>query len=211
MVRLKVCGLTTIEDALMAVEAGADAVGFIMVKNSKRYVNPKNVRKITLKLPPFVSKVGVFVNKNIGEILEILSYAHLDFAQLHGDEAPKECEYIGAERVIKVFRLKGVDEVEKIEPYVGKVRAILLDTYSNKSYGGTGKTFNWEIAKAVKEKFDIPLILSGGLNPENVENAVREVNPYAVDVSSGVEEKPGKKDRKRVFQFVKAAKCLAHL
>jgi len=207
MVKVKICGITNLEDALTATEAGADALGFILYSKSKRFIKAKDVRKITLNLPPFILKVGVFVNEDPRNVLEILSYAHLDFAQLHGDETPEECEYVGKNRVIKVFRLKEIAEIEKIEPYIGKIRAILLDTYSKDSYGGTGKTFNWEIARAVKERFDIPVILSGGLNPENVAKAIREVNPYAVDVSSGVETEPGKKDKEKVFQFVKVAKC----
>ena len=208
MVKVKICGITNLEDALTATRAGADVLGFILYPESKRFIKAKDVRKITLNLPPFILKVGVFVNEDPRNVLEILSYAHLDFAQLHGEETPEECEYIGANRVIKVFRLKEIGEVEKIEPYIGKIRAILLDTYSKDSYGGTGKTFNWEIARAVKERFDIPVILSGGLNPENVAKAIREVNPYAVDVSSGVETEPGKKDHKKVEAFVKAAKCV---
>jgi phosphoribosylanthranilate isomerase len=208
MIKVKICGLTNLEDALTAIKAGADVLGFILYPESKRFIKVKDVRKITSELPPFVIKAGVFVNEDPRNVLEILSYAYLDFAQLHGDETPEECEYIGANRVIKVFRLKEIGEVEKIEPYIGKIRAILLDTYSKDSYGGTGKTFNWEIAKAVKERFDIPVILSGGLNPENVAEAIKEVNPYAVDVSSGVETEPGKKDHKKVKAFVKAAKCV---
>jgi len=208
MIKVKICGLTSLEDALTATKAGADVLGFILYPKSKRFIKVKDVRKITSELPPFVMKAGVFVNEDPRNVLEILSYAYLDLAQLHGDETPEECEYIGANRVIKVFRLKEIGEVEKIEPYIGKIRAILLDTYSKDSYGGTGKTFNWEIAKAVKERFDIPVILSGGLNPENVAEAIREVNPYAVDVSSGVETEPGKKDHKKVKAFVKVAKCV---
>jgi phosphoribosylanthranilate isomerase len=208
MVKVKVCGITNLKDALTCAEYGADALGFILYRKSKRFVEPKEVRKITSSLPPFVFKVGVFVNEDPHNVLEILSYCHLDFAQLHGDESPEECDYIGRERVIKVFRLKSTDEVEKIEPYVGKIRALLLDTYSESSYGGTGKTFNWEIARAVKERFpQIPLILSGGLNPENVRDAIKEVNPYAVDVSSGVERAPGIKDREKVELFIRRTKC----
>ncbi|RUM44462.1 MAG: phosphoribosylanthranilate isomerase [Desulfurobacterium sp.] len=208
MVKVKICGLTGLKDALYALEAGADALGFIIYEGSKRFIKVTDVRHITSQLPPFVTKVGVFVNEDPRKVLEILSYAHLDLAQLHGEEPPEVCNYIGANRVIKVFRLKSLDEVEKIRPYIGKVRAILLDTFSEDSYGGTGKTFNWDIAKAVKEKFpEVPLILSGGLNPENVASAVKEVKPFAVDVSSGVEESPGKKDPKKVEAFIKAAKC----
>jgi phosphoribosylanthranilate isomerase len=208
MVRVKICGITNLSDALICAESGADAVGFILYPKSKRFVKAKEVRRITQNLPPFIFKVGVFVNEDPHAVLEILSYGNLDFAQLHGDESPEECDYIGRERVIKVFRLKSTDEVERIEPYVGKIRALLLDTYSESSYGGTGKTFNWEIARAVKERFpQIPLILSGGLNPENVRDAIKEVNPYAVDVSSGVERAPGIKDREKVELFIRRAKC----
>ncbi len=208
MVRVKICGITNLSDALICAESGADAVGFILYPKSKRFVKAKEVRRITQNLPPFIFKVGVFVNEDPHAVLEILSYANLDFAQLHGDESPEECDYIGRERVIKVFRLKSTDEIERIEPYVGKIRALLLDTYSESSYGGTGKTFNWEIARAVKERFpQIPLILSGGLNPENVRDAIKEVNPYAVDVSSGVERAPGIKDREKVELFIRRAKC----
>jgi phosphoribosylanthranilate isomerase len=208
MVRVKICGITNLSDALICAESGADAVGFILYPKSKRFVKAKEVRRITQNLPPFIFKVGVFVNEDPHAVLEILSYANLDFAQLHGDESPEECDYIGRERVIKVFRLKSTDEIERIEPYVGRVRALLLDTYSESSYGGTGKTFNWEIARAVKERFpQIPLILSGGLNPENVRDAIKEVNPYAVDVSSGVERAPGIKDREKVELFIRRTKC----
>lgn len=208
MVKVKVCGITRLEDALSTCRFGADAVGFILYPKSKRFIRAKDVRKITSQLPPFISKVGVFVNEDPRDVLEILSYAHLDFAQLHGDETPEECDYVGAHRVIKVFRLKSENEIEKIEPYVGKVRAILLDTYDSKVYGGTGKPFNWEIAVRVKETFpEIPLILSGGLNPENVKRAVETVNPYAVDVSSGVEREPGVKNLEKVKQFIRNTKC----
>ena len=208
MVKVKICGLTNREDAFSALEAGADALGFIIYEKSKRFIKAIDVRHITAQLPPFVTKVGVFVNEDPRRILEILSYAHLDFAQLHGDESPEVCEYIGASKVIKAFRLRTTEEVEKIRPYIGKVKAILLDTFSRESYGGTGKTFDWNIAKAVKETFpDTPLILSGGLNPDNVHLAVKEIKPFAVDVSSGVEESPGKKDSKKIKAFLRAAKC----
>lgn len=210
MVKVKICGITNLEDALHACYSGADAVGFIIYPKSKRFIKAKEVRKITSQLPPFLTKVGVFVNEDPRDVLEILSYAHLDFAQLHGDETPQECEYIGANRVIKVFRLRTEEDVEKIRPYAGKVRAILLDTYDSKVYGGTGKPFNWELAIKVKEEFpEIPLILSGGLNPENVKRAVETVRPYAVDVSSGVEAEAGVKEREKVEAFVKKAKCVS--
>ena len=203
------CGITRLEDALYACQSGADAVGFIIYPKSKRFIKAKEVRKITSQLPPFLTKVGVFVNEDPRDVLEILSYAHLDFAQLHGDETPEDCEYIGTNRVIKVFRLREEKEIEKIKPYIGKIRAILLDTYDSKVYGGTGKPFNWEIAVKVKEAFpEVPLILSGGLNPENVKRAIETVKPYAVDVSSGVESEPRVKNKEKVKSFIKNAKCI---
>ncbi len=208
MVKVKICGITNLEDALKAVEFGADAVGFILYDRSKRYISPKDVRHITTALPPFVAKVGVFVNEDPRKVLEILSYSHLDFAQLHGSETPDVCDYIGADRVIKVFRLKSIEEIDSLEPFVGKARAFLLDTYSDSAFGGTGKTFNWDIARAVREKFpEIPLILSGGLNPTNVKNAISQVSPYGIDVSSGVEKEVGKKDSTKMEEFIKVAKC----
>ncbi len=208
MVKVKVCGITNLYDALNAVDLGADALGFILYCKSKRYVEPKTVRFITKKLPPFVTKVGVFVNEDRNVVLEVLSYCGLDFAQLHGDESPDDCRYIGKDRVIKVFRIKGEEDIKSVEDYSDCVRAVLLDTYSESEYGGTGKTFNWEIAKEIVNRYDVPVILSGGLNPDNVEDAVRFVCPFAVDVSSGVEEEPGKKDLLKVKGFISRAKCL---
>jgi len=208
MVKVKICGITDVYDALSAVNYGADAIGFILYCKSQRYVDPKTVRFISKKLPPFITKVGVFVNEDRNAVLEILSYCGLDFAQLHGDESPDDCRYIGRERVIKAFRIKEEDDVKAIENYVDCVSAVLLDTYSESEYGGTGRTFNWDIAKKVIDRFEVPVILSGGLTPENVKEAVKSVLPFAVDVSSGVEEKPGKKDLSKVKDFIRFAKCL---
>jgi phosphoribosylanthranilate isomerase len=208
MVKVKICGITEVYDALSAVTYGADAIGFILYCKSKRYVDPKTVRFISKKLPPFITKVGVFVNEDRNAVLEILSYCGLDFAQLHGDESPDDCRYIGRERVIKAFRIKEEDDVKAIENYVDCVSAVLLDTYSESEYGGTGRTFNWDIAKKVIDRFEVPVILSGGLTPENIKEAVKSVLPFAVDVSSGVEEKPGKKDLSKVKDFIRFAKCL---
>jgi len=208
MVKVKICGITNSRDALESIRFGADAVGFILYCRSKRYVEPKVVRHICKSLPPFVSKVGVFVNEDRKAVLEILSYCGLDFAQLHGDETPEDCAYIGKERVIKAIRVKSEDDVRKVEPYLGFVSAILLDTYTETAYGGTGKTFDWEIARTVVEAYEVPVILSGGLKPENVSDAVKTVKPFCVDVSSGVEEKTGIKDVEKVREFVRLSKCV---
>jgi len=208
VVRVKICGITNLEDALTAVESGADAVGFVVFKGSKRFVHPKDVRRIAVNLPPFVAKVGVFVNENPRAILEILSYAHLDFAQLHGDEPPETCDYIGKDRVIKAVRLKCEEDISSIEQYTGKVGAVLIDSFSPNAYGGTGKTLDWSLAEKVVRRFQgTPVILSGGLKPENVAGAVAKVQPFGVDVSSGVEKFPGKKDHEKLKLFVKSAKC----
>ncbi len=209
MVRVKVCGITNLEDALQAVSSGADAIGFVFYKKSRRFVESRIVRSISRGLPPFVSKVGVFVNEDKHRLLEILSYASLDYAQLHGDESPDYCYYVGPDRVIKAFRIKdGADAIETIKPYIEVVSAILLDTFVKGELGGTGKTFSWEIALKVKERFpEVPLILSGGLTAENVKKAIDFVKPFAVDVSSGVELSPGKKDPLKLKRFLKEAKC----
>ncbi|WP_457568714.1 phosphoribosylanthranilate isomerase [Desulfurobacterium sp.] len=207
MVKVKICGITNLEDAMAAIDAGADALGFILFKNSKRCISPLEVRHITRELPPFVTKVGVFVNEDRATVLEILSYANLDYAQLHGNETPAYCEYIGSNRVIKVFRLQDEKEVNRVREYEKVASAVLLDTFDKNSFGGTGKTFNWNIALKVKEIVNLPLILSGGLNPENVSTAIESVKPYAVDTCSGVEVHPGKKDSRKVKDFIKIAKC----
>jgi len=209
MVKVKICGITTVEDALACVESGADALGFVFYPKSKRAVTPQVVRKITQNLPPFVSKVGVFVNEDPRDILEIMSYANLDYAQLHGDETPEMCEYVGASRVIKAFRLKDDSSVQEVKNYLKVVRAILVDSYSEVSYGGTGRRADINLILKVKEiASGVPLIVSGGLNPENVATVIREVEPYAVDVSSGVEKSPGVKDWEKVKEFVRRAKTL---
>jgi phosphoribosylanthranilate isomerase len=209
MVKVKICGITTVEDALACVESGADALGFVFYPKSKRAVTPQVVRKITQNLPPFVSKVGVFVNEDPRDILEIMSYANLDYAQLHGDETPEMCEYVGASRVIKAFRLKDDSSVQEVKNYLKVVRAILVDSYSEVSYGGTGRRADINLILKVKEiASGVPLIVSGGLNPENVVTVIREVEPYAVDVSSGVEKSPGVKDWEKVKEFVRRAKTL---
>ena len=209
MVKVKICGITTVEDALACVESGADALGFVFYPKSKRAVTPQVVRKITQNLPPFVSKVGVFVNEDPRDILEIMSYANLDYAQLHGDETPEMCEYVGASRVIKAFRLKDDSSVQEVKNYLKVVRAILVDSYSEVSYGGTGRRADINLILKVKEiASGVPLIVSGGLNPGNVATVIREVEPYAVDVSSGVEKSPGVKDWEKVKEFVRRAKTL---
>ncbi|MBN2062446.1 MAG: phosphoribosylanthranilate isomerase [Deltaproteobacteria bacterium] len=191
MVRVKICGITNYDDASMAVGCGADALGFIFAASPRR-ISPEKARDIIRNLPPFVSSVGVFVNEDYKTIQRITDFCCLDNIQLHGDEPPELCgKFLPG--CIKAFRVKDDSSIESIKPYKGKCRAILLDTYSKDKEGGTGISFDWELALKAK-KFDIPIILSGGLGPDNIETAISLVEPYAVDVNSGIEKSPGKKD-----------------
>jgi phosphoribosylanthranilate isomerase len=189
-VAVKICGITNHEDASMAVELGAGALGFIFAP-SPRQITPDTVRDIIRTIPPVVKTVGVFVNEGHAAIEEFKHYCGLDLVQLHGDESPDFCNAL-MPWAIKAIRIKDASSLQSIEEFHGKVSAILLDTYSKNKPGGTGKTFDWELARKIK-KLGIPLILAGGLGPSNIDTAIRTVRPYAVDVNSGVEERPGKK------------------
>jgi phosphoribosylanthranilate isomerase len=201
MVKVKICGITNTEDALKAVEYGADALGFVFHKKSPRHIMPEDASVIVRALPPFVTSVGVFVNVEPGEVDEIMERTGLDVAQLHGSELPEACRI--QKRVIKAIRVRRVKSLERMEDYEG-VSAFLLDTYSPTAPGGTGKTFNWDIAAEAKRYGRI--ILAGGLTPDNVAEAVRHVRPYGVDVSSGVERAKGLKDHRKLRLFIKRAK-----
>jgi len=199
-VKVKVCGMTSLKDALVAVEVGADAVGFIFYKKSPRSVTMKTVREIVLELPPFVDTVGVFVDETAEQINKIADYCNLDIIQLHGDESPTFCKKI-RRKVIKAFRIKDMQSVKKLSSF--QVSGFLLDTFSENLHGGTGKVFDWNLALPAK-KFG-PVIMAGGLTPNNVQQAVRQIRPYGVDVCSGVESEPGIKDHKKVRAFLKNA------
>ncbi len=188
MVRVKLCGMTRAEDAVLAVRLGAHALGFIFAP-SPRQVSPEAVREIVRGLPPLVQTVGVFVNEDPARIREIVSFCGLGLVQLHGDESPADCEAL-MPRAVKAFRLKDEASLAMIEPYRGKVRAALFDSYADEKRGGTGKTLDWDLAARGKE-LEIPIILAGGLAPGNVRRAILAVRPFAVDVNSGVEERPG--------------------
>lgn len=190
--KVKICGITNREDALNAISLGASALGFIFTPNSPRYVSPDVVREISLYVPPFVSMVGVFVNQDKAEIDELVNQCKLDLIQLHGDETHDFVLQM-KRRVIKALRVSSVEDLDAIPKYQGIASAILLDTKVAGSYGGTGQTFDWGLALQAKE-YDIPLILSGGIGPENVLKAHSLVDPFAVDLSSGVESEPGIKD-----------------
>jgi phosphoribosylanthranilate isomerase len=204
VVKTKICGITKIEDALSAVEAGADALGFVFFEKSPRNISPEQAAGIIRRLPPFVQTVGLFVNEELSVINRIADQCGLDVVQLHGDETPQFCTAV-KRRVIKAFRVKDSSCLDRIVQY--EVSACLLDAWSPAAYGGTGETFNWEIAAAAAA--DNCIILAGGLTPDNVAEAVKSVRPYAVDVSSGVESAPGIKDREKIFNFIRNARNAA--
>jgi len=200
MVKVKICGITNKEDALLAVKLGADALGFIFAPSPRR-ITPRRAKEIIEILPPFIDRVGVFVNEEISRVKDIAKFCCLTTLQFHGDESPGYCTKFH-QKIIKSFSVKG--EVPRgISDY--RVDAYLLDAFCEKKRGGTGKTFNWEIARKVK-KLNFPLILSGGLTPDNVKEAIRKVKPYAVDVVSGVEASPGKKSKEKLREFIQKVK-----
>ena len=201
-VKVKICGMTNLNDVKVAVDGGVDAGGFIFYKKSPRSVTMQAVREIVLELPPFVDSVGVFVNETAEQINKISDHCKLDRVQLHGDESPAFCKKI-RRRVIKVIRVKDIQSLKKLSDY--PVSSFLLDTFSEDQYGGTGKVFDWNMAYSAK-KYG-PIILAGGLTPINVRQAIQRIQPYGVDVCSGVESQPGIKDHKKMKAFLKNVKA----
>ena len=202
MIRVKICGNVTLKDTMAAVEAGADAVGFVFHAQSPRGVSPKAVAAIVSHLPPLVTSVGVFVNEKPDTVRQIMSECGLTYAQLHGDESPQYCAELRVP-VLKGIRVRSREDVSVLAPY--RVKAILLDAYVEGAAGGTGATFDWDLAVAAKAWG--PIILAGGLTPDNVVEAISQVQPYGVDVSSGVEAAPGVKDHAKVRAFIEKVKC----
>ncbi|GMR05150.1 MAG: phosphoribosylanthranilate isomerase [Thermodesulfobacteriota bacterium] len=203
MVRIKVCGITNFGDAVFAADSGADALGFIFWEKSPRYIEPQKAAEIIAGLPPFLTCVGVFVDEDAEKVNAVIRVAALDAVQLHGNEPPGYCRQMSV-RVIKALRIRDIKDIEQMAGY--EVSAFLLDAYKKGLPGGTGETFDWDTAVAAKEFGRI--ILSGGLTPDNVGDAVARVRPYGVDVSSGIEESPGKKDHAKVSAFIKEARGL---
>ena len=202
MLRIKICGITNIEDAVAAIECGADALGFVFYAKSPRAVTVDAAKTIIASLPPLISTVGVFVNETRDKVEHTASLAGLDIIQLHGAEPPEFCSL--SKKVVKAIRVKELSDLDLLNKYKG-VSAFLLDTYSPHEIGGTGQVFNWEIAVEAR-KFS-RIILAGGLNPDNIEEAIQIVQPYGVDVSSGVEGKQkGKKDHKKLRLFIEKAR-----
>ena len=197
--RIKICGITCQEDARAAVAAGADGVGFIFVEQSPRLIEPDMVRAITGELPPFVDRVGVFRDEEIEVVQEIIEYCRLSLVQLHGSESPEYCRKISC-KVIKAFSIRPESGSEELAAYADVASGFLLDTYHKHMAGGTGISFDWTLVEQVKPPG--PVILAGGLTPENVGEAIRQVKPFAVDVSSGVEYQPGRKDVDKLKETV---------
>lgn len=201
MTRVKICGITNSEDAERACASGADALGFVFYPQSPRAVDPERVRQIVAGLPPFVVSVGVFVDRPLEEVVEIAERCRLNAVQLHGREDPEYCSRVPL-KVIKAFRIAGSRLPEEISQY--RVDAILLDTYRPDVPGGTGQRFCWDLARQAKKYGRV--VLAGGLDCENVADAIARVQPYAVDVSSGVERAPGRKDPALLAEFLRRAK-----
>lgn len=202
LVRSKICGITRLEDALAAVEAGADAIGFVFYAKSPRAVTAEQAQAIIAALPPFVTTVGLFVDMPRAELNALLAQVPLDLLQFHGDESPADCE--GFSRpYIKALRVQAGDDVSAMIARYPAASGILLDTFVAGVPGGTGEAFDWSLVPKQPAK---PIILAGGLTAENVRQAIEQVQPYAVDVSGGVEQSKGIKSAEKVHAFIKAVK-----
>jgi phosphoribosylanthranilate isomerase len=201
--KVKICGITSVEDGLAAVEAGADLIGLMFYEGSPRRVTLPAATEISRALPPLILKVGVFVNPSEELVLHAIGKCGLTMLQFHGDEPPEFCTQFGV-MSIKAFRIRDEASLAALPNY--PTDAYLLDAHSKSGLGGTGEKFNWELAIEA-QKFGRPIFLAGGLTPENVAQAVRQVRPFGVDVSSGVESAPGKKDHAKMKAFIEAARA----
>lgn len=206
MTVVKICGITSLDDALAAVAAGADALGFNFYSLSPRYITPQHARAIIEQLPESLLTVGVFVNEEAKTVRDIAEEAGLRALQLHGDESPEYCRELADFFVIKTFAVSDTFDIQAAHAY--KVEATMLDTKHNNLRGGTGRVFDWSVAK--QAALTIPkLFLAGGLSPENVKNAVEIVRPFAVDACSALEDRPGKKNHERMRVFINTVRGVA--
>ena len=202
MTRIKICGLTRVQDVQAVANSGADALGLVFYEKSPRHVATAQAAQLARSVPPFVTVVGLFVNPAPEYVREVLAQVALDVLQFHGDETPEFCAQFG-KPWLKAIRVKpGVNLVECAARYAG-AQGLLLDAYVEGTPGGTGESFDWAL---IPRDLPLPVILSGGLHPGNVAEAVRQVRPYAVDVSSGVEAAKGIKDAAKVDAFIKEVK-----
>ena len=202
-VKVKICGITNLADGMAAAEAGADALGFMFYEQSPRNISVEAASGMASQLPPFVLKVGVFVNAPEDLVVRAIRECGLNLLQFHGDEPPEYCLQFGL-MSMKALRVRDAASLQVLKDY--PTDAWLLDAYSPEKAGGTGETFNWDLALEARD-WGRPIFLAGGLTPENVAEAVRRARPYGVDVSSGVEAAPGKKDHAKVRAFIQAAKA----
>lgn len=202
MVKVKICGITRLEDALAAAEFGADALGFVFYEKSPRYVRPEIAAEIIAQLPPFITSVGLFVNPDAAAVRTIITHTALDLLQFHGDENNAFCAQFTRPFIKAIRMAEALDLHKEIEKYPG-ARGILLDAYDPQRYGGTGHTFEWSRVHGGLPK---PIIVAGGLNPENVAQAVAMTHPWGVDVSGGVEQSKGIKQRSLIEAFMRGAK-----
>ena len=206
-IKVKICGITCIEDAMACVEAGADALGLNFYEPSPRYLPIDKAAEITRHLPPFVARVGLFVNASEETIRATVEKTGINTLQFHGDETPEFCARFAPLKVIKAFRMQGSQTLRELSQY--NVDALLLDSFEAGIPGGTGMIFNWDLARQAKDEGK-PIILAGGLNPENVAEAIHETWPYAVDVASGVEIEKGRKDAATVRRFMATVRQVEH-
>jgi phosphoribosylanthranilate isomerase len=201
-VKVKICGITSVADGLAAAEAGADMIGLMFAEKSPRLISLPTAKEISRAVPPHVVKVGVFVNPSDDLVMRAIAECGLALLQFHGDEPPEFCAQFGI-MSMKAFRIRDAKSLKELPNY--QTDAYLLDAYSPEARGGSGEKFNWNLAVEAK-KFGRPIFLAGGLTSENVAEAVRQVQPFGVDVSSGMESAPGKKDHAKVKAFIQAAK-----
>jgi phosphoribosylanthranilate isomerase len=206
--KVKICGITNVEDAAAAVESGADALGFNFYRKSPRYIEPAVAKRIVSTLPPLITPVGVFVNEELDTVRSIMDLCGLALAQLHGDETATYCQEL-SRPVIKALRLRDRGSFLALAEFEGRagVRGFIVDTFSETSYGGTGQITDWALAAEAAKTATI--VLAGGLTPANVAEAIRAVRPYGVDVSSGVESVPGKKDHGKIRAFLDAVRVVS--
>jgi phosphoribosylanthranilate isomerase len=210
MIKVKICGVTNLDDALLVTNLGAEYIGFNLAKDSARKVSVANAKEIVSKLPPFISPVGVFVDEELQDAAKAAKKCAFKFIQLHGSESPEYCKQLfelTAMPVIKAFRIRDEASILQIPAYKEAVKYVLLDAFVPGESGGTGESFNWDLALKALD-YGIPVFLAGGLTPENVEDAVEKVRPFAVDVASGVERLTRRKDFDKMKAFIRSVRGL---